>query len=450
MVPTSSPSFSPSELPSALPSILPSGSPSALPTHEPSLAPSDMPSLTPQEYVVELLMEFYGVERKLASVDIFQYNSVTEDHITKEFQSVGTEFQLENLSIETLLTSQEVVVPIGDASEKSQRALQDQGPVLRIISDTKIEFQSLSNNLNIPLMVGGSFNEEAERQVYLDQLEARASLNAKSLKVEVDGVKVPNQAINPKAPESTGVSIIPIIGGIAGGIAIVIGGFLILRRRRQPKEDITFATTKEGRPGERINTDILVEPQDEISTLGDPMYAAGGMIIPGLEKDETVANSIISGDYEYSKNYRGNAVVPGRERTDTLQNSIDESQKELSADLSSFGQLGKIEDSIFLDDTSFEQQFAEMEDRFEVVAPAGKLGMVIDTPSGGMPVVHAIKETSILADSVMVGDRLISVDDEDTTGFTAMQVSKLISQKAHQPTRTLMFSRTRARSSNRP
>merc|ERR1712003_279567 len=132
---------------------------------------------------------------------------------------------------------------------------------------------------------------------------------------------------------------------------------------------------------------------------------------------------------------------------DTFQ-SIDESQKESSADIS-FGALPKIEDGIFSDDVSFEQQFTEMEDRFEVVAPAGKLGMVIDTPSGGMPVVHAIKDTSILADRVMVGDRLISVDDIDTTGFTAMQVSRLISQKAHQETRTLMFSRTsRARNSH--
>ena len=104
-----------------------------------------------------------------------------------------------------------------------------------------------------------------------------------------------------------------------------------------------------------------------------------------------------------------------------------------------------MDNSIFSDDMSFEQQFVEVEERFEVDAPAGKLGMVIDTPSGGVPIVHAIKNSSILADRVEVGDRLISVDDEDTTGLTAMQVSKMISQKAENPSRILVFARTRAR-----
>merc|ERR1712003_498689 len=195
-----------------------------------------------------------------------------------------------------------------------------------------------------------------------------------------------------------------------------------------------MGTTKETRPGERINTDILVEPQDEVSTLGDPLYGKG-MLIPGLEKDETVTPSTISGDYEYSRNYRASAGMAGRERADTLQGSLGSSLKDSAGDLSSFN---KMEGSIFSDDASFERQFTEIEERFEVVAPRG-----------GMPVVHAIKDTSILADRVMVGDRLISVDDIDTTGFTAMQVSRLISQKGHQETRTLMFSRTsRARNSH--
>jgi C-terminal processing protease CtpA/Prc len=99
-------------------------------------------------------------------------------------------------------------------------------------------------------------------------------------------------------------------------------------------------------------------------------------------------------------------------------------------------------DSLFSDDASFEQQFAEEEERYDVVAPAGKLGMVIDTPNGGLPVVHAIKDTSVLADSVRVGDRLLSVDGEDCTAMT-MQVSKLISLKSEKPARVLVFARSR-------
>ena len=62
-----------------------------------------------------------------------------------------------------------------------------------------------------------------------------------------------------------------------------------------------------------------------------------------------------------------------------------------------------------------------------------------------MPVVHAIKETSVLANQVKVGDRLLSVDGVDCTGMTAMNVSKLISQRAQNPSRAFVFSRSRAR-----
>jgi C-terminal processing protease CtpA/Prc len=104
-----------------------------------------------------------------------------------------------------------------------------------------------------------------------------------------------------------------------------------------------------------------------------------------------------------------------------------------------------LDSSLFSAETSFEEQFSEMEDRIEVMAPAGKLGMVIDTPAGGVPIVHAIKESSVLAKQVQVGDRLVSVDDEDTTGMTAMQVSKLISLRADSDSRTLVFVRNKPR-----
>ena len=42
-----------------------------------------------------------------------------------------------------------------------------------------------------------------------------------------------------------------------------------------------------------------------------------------------------------------------------------------------------------------------------VEAPAGKLGVVIDTPDDGAPVVHAVKDTSVIANQIQVGDKLI-------------------------------------------
>ena len=70
--------------------------------------------------------------------------------------------------------------------------------------------------------------------------------------------------------------------------------------------------------------------------------------------------------------------------------------------------------------------------KFRVDVPCGKLGMVIDTPDGGAPIVHAIKPDSILADRVQTGDYLVEFDGEDVRQLSAVSVSQRISQKSEQ------------------
>ena len=91
-------------------------------------------------------------------------------------------------------------------------------------------------------------------------------------------------------------------------------------------------------------------------------------------------------------------------------------------------------EAIFCDEDSFDEQFSTPETRIEIHAPPGKLGVIIDTASGGHPIVNSIKETSPLADRVRVGDILISVDGETCTGLTASQASS-------NPRRVLVFVR---------
>ena len=81
------------------------------------------------------------------------------------------------------------------------------------------------------------------------------------------------------------------------------------------------------------------------------------------------------------------------------------------------------------------------EEVLNVLAPPGKLGVVIDTPDDGPPVVHAVKESSSVARMVRVGDTLVAVDDEDVRNMTAIDVSKLISRKSANPMRKLTIIR---------
>lgn len=82
------------------------------------------------------------------------------------------------------------------------------------------------------------------------------------------------------------------------------------------------------------------------------------------------------------------------------------------------------------------------EEVLEIIAPAGKLGVVIDTPDDGAPVVHAVKESSVISDQIQVGDKLVAVDDQDVTAMTAIKVSKLISKKSANPSRKLTVIRS--------
>ena len=92
--------------------------------------------------------------------------------------------------------------------------------------------------------------------------------------------------------------------------------------------------------------------------------------------------------------------------------------------------------AIFSDDPTFDRAYEEMREvLLDVYAPAGRLGVIIDTPDDGAPVIHAIKEDSLIFDKVRVGDKLVAVDDEDVRAMTAVKVSKMISTKGNNPSR---------------
>lgn len=387
---------------------------------------------------------FFDNSRQLGSSSIITWRQVTEAHIRDSIAQADVPSPIFDLIVGTNLKDQVT------GSTGSGRRLQ--ATPLTIIFDTRVSFRSEARDLDVPELIGRAFFTAEDRARYLDTLQRTgdsvfSTINA--LRVEINGI--PQEETVPPAASSSNSTIFIIIGVCAAVAAAVIVLLVLYLRRRKPRKSHTVATrSSTAASGERMNTEILVEPQDDISTLGDPTYVVGGMTMGAIEKDDTVTPSIVSGDYDYAKNYgaRPNMVpsVSGSGRTNNLLGSLDGSARGegSSADLSAFG-LTKMDNSLFADDLSFEQQFTDVETRFEVAAPAGKLGMVIDTPNGAVPIVHAIKDTSVLADRVQVGDRLISVDDEDTTGMTAMQVSKLISLKAEKPSRVLVFSRTRNR-----
>lgn len=391
-------------------------------------------------------MKLQPLQETLSRTEYVSWERVTENFVEKYLRSKKVES-----TIRADFRSQYVDM-IQDTTGTTRRFLQgsnSETPVgfLMIQFILDVEYRS-PNAFDVNQLVWSAFDSPEEQAEYVLDLQDEASIfdPIREINVDVQGfVPSPTQAPEPEPGSNMDIAV--IAGASVGGVAFVILMTLLFLRGRSGKSEeekggtesqITPSTTK----NIKVSTEILVEPQDDVSTLGDPMFGQGGMMMGGIERDEMTAT--VGDDYDYTKHYRnarGPLSLAGT--TNTRDRTISEDLSKMSSVQSvSLSKIGKIGDNIFADDASFEEQFKDPEERLDVVAPAGKLGMVIDTPNGGIPVVHAIKDTSVLIDQVRVGDRLLSVDGEDCTAMTAMQVSKLISLKSEKPARVLVFARS--------
>lgn len=437
-------SKSPSSFPTPTPSgVLPTSSPfPTAGTNEPTDVEPPMteaPSLTMQSYLIEVVMFMEGVTEKLDGGSEITFQTETARHIRNDFLP-----DLEDLTVGTNVKEQEILVPPSRRGRRLQATTTTVTvTTLKIVFDTAVAFRSPTDNLDVAALIGLAFDTAEDREAYIRRLQSvggQPFTSITSINIEINGVPQNVQKEQAQVSDSGGVGLPVIIGASVGGAALVAIVIFAILRRRKPKtsydDNFTFASSKKDLGHEHVNTNIIVEPQDDISTLGDPMPGVlmlqqddvstlGEPITDSaLDRDDTISGSGVSGDYEYHKAY--------------AQQGHQKSQDSLLQSLSSANGNGdddglSVEESLDLD-----------EKRFEVAAPAGKLGMVIDTPNGGAPVVHAIKNTSSLANTgIQVGDRLVAIDGIDTTCLTAMQVSKLISQKANNPSRVLEFVRVR-------
>jgi len=82
--------------------------------------------------------------------------------------------------------------------------------------------------------------------------------------------------------------------------------------------------------------------------------------------------------------------------------------------------------------------------RKEVIAPPGKLGIVVDTSMNG-PVVVRVKATSPLIESVYEGDIIVAIDNVDTRAMTATSITKLMGKTKDRERKLSMVSGMDAR-----
>lgn len=73
---------------------------------------------------------------------------------------------------------------------------------------------------------------------------------------------------------------------------------------------------------------------------------------------------------------------------------------------------------------------------YDVFAPAGQIGIIVDTTKDG-PAVHSLKSNSPMLGLINPGDLIVGLDDQDTRAFTAATLTRLMAKKAHQKERKI-------------
>jgi len=469
--PTAIPTDKPTENPTATPTKKPTNSPSDSPTLNPTNSPSDTPTSSPSALPTEKANENPLITQTIPGLSIAlqpltalnqtgvsAFEEGTDTYYDYYYNRINSEsfsnvqMQVSDVTVQTKVTSQN--------PSYNGRRLQMQ----QIMYEQRVSYR-LRNNGNVTVtskdIVMDAMNSKAKRDVYLITLQVQSPETFEA----VDTVYMPefsqpsqdsSSPTNPppaanSGPSVTTIAILSVVCAILLLICVLCSVWFYRKRmassadkisgsHRLDEEDFEargVSVSPEVEVTDRQNTNIRVPSSnyvDEVSTLAEPMPRLGVMSSSDISYAGYEDKSIATVDYDYSKAYGGNNsfTASSFSRRQQSQPSPPSQQPHQS----SF--------SVFSDDASFDAHYQEpyKEHTIEVLAPAGKLGVVIDTPDEGAPIVHAIKETSCVADKLKVGDKLLRVDEEDVTAMTAIKVSKLISRKSANAVRKLTIVRT--------
>ena len=239
--------------------------------------------------------------------DSVDWSSVTEGQIRKSILSSEIDPPVD---LESVRTTIEIQVPPGDrtavtSGNSSERVLQTeeedaatlQPDALLIVFDVYLDFRSVSNEQDVDSWVFSAFDTSLDRAEYVMDLQQKSSTfnPVEDVETTVEGYVPPPTDAPISGDDNTGVAV--IVGGTIGGVALATLVVLLVLRKRNGKKAVVASenerqshTSPSTNPQNvKVSTEILVEPQDDVSTLGDPMFGAGGMMMNNLEKDEVTA-----------------------------------------------------------------------------------------------------------------------------------------------------------------
>jgi hypothetical protein len=427
-------SFHPSEQPSSdstrkpsvsiTPSSFSSASPSSKPSESPSLERSQLPEFKLREPVL------YAVQMILTGVSILPTRSqivwteITETAIRDEVITI----------LNNQVTSVDVIVAI--TSQRPQQAtsrrleepeLGNVSSNLNLVFDVMFYIRAVVADHNVRRYVAAALDTHGDQHLFMLQLRSSGeaafqNLTSIRLILPPDNSAYPALATeNYREPLSTGMTIGITVVSVAGVALIIVGAFMWMKHH---PEKIPTASTDQiiGNLKEYDDNDltfnIMEQPDVDVSTLGDPIPQG----IVDAPSDVSLTEESTSFPYDFKV---GSQVLP------SLDGILS---------YSSFSEASSNIVDVQTDDDTLDAQYVT-EDRIEVDAPPGMLGLVLEGDSEGIASVYDMKELSPLADRVQLGDKLVSVDDIDVSAMPVHDVMNLIASRQASSVRRLIFSR---------
>jgi hypothetical protein len=303
-----------------------------------------------------------------------------------------------------------------------------------------IDIRSALKSHDVNRYIEGPFDSETEKDdliQYLRTSECPAFGAIRSVTMVVPDRDISGVQENPRKKGNSQVGMIVGLGVAILAIVMLTGAFLYLKTRNRRRllvdddEEMFDNRSMKEKQYEYVS-EIGCTLNQEISTLGDP-------IPPGTRQSADDLSTLESTclDYDYQRAFMDVHTSAGI--SEITENNF------LPEENGASYEPGKVPPSSSPRDSADTDPAAFTEEHYEVLAPPGVLGLIIESSkSGGYPTVHSIKRNSVLAGVVKQGDRIVSIDDQEVGHMIASDASRLIAAKKDQPVRTFVFGRMTA------
>jgi hypothetical protein len=172
----------------------------------------------------------------------------------------------------------------------------------------------------------------------------------------------------------------------------------------------------------RVKRDVIV-PAGQLGLLIDS--SSDGPIVSSLISGSVLSESVFDGDLIVAVDDEDTSGLSARHLKKLLARKSGSVRKLTLLSYNKYSLLGFEEGNASPKCNSKQKKWVKR----DVVAPTGKLGIVIDSSRDG-PIVCSLKDDSPLLELVFIGDLIVAVDDEDTSGLSARHLTKLLARKS--------------------